>query len=133
MKSNEMKKSMAGLAAAAAAIALLGAAFWVSRAAAGEEGEGGGAVTSTFAVEGMTCRGCEAGVRVKVRRLAGVEAVEVSYRRGTARVTYDPAEVTPEQIITAIEELGYSAELLETETEAGRGTGKGWRSLLAGG
>lgn len=106
-----MKKATE-IVAIVAVLAALGALGWLGRAAAGEEAA---ATVSTFAVEGMTCGGCEVGVKMKVKKLAGVESVEASYKEGTARVGYDPAEVTPEQIIAAIEELGYEAELQKTE------------------
>jgi copper ion binding protein len=86
---------------------------------AAAEGEEERIVTATFAVEGMTCGGCEAGVELKVGRLAGVEAVEASYEEGRASVTYAPDQVTPEVIVEAIEELGYSAELVEEPDGAG--------------
>lgn len=73
----------------------------------------GDRTTSVFRVEGMTCGGCEAGVKLKLRRLDGVEEAEASYEKSRARVTYDPAEVTVERIIEAIEELGYEAECLD--------------------
>lgn len=79
-------------------------------------------VTSVFRVEGMTCGGCEAGVRLSVKKLDGVEKVEASYDEGRATVTYDAAKVTPEQIVTAIEELGYAAELLEPAEAEGSGS-----------
>ncbi|MGH9362334.1 MAG: heavy-metal-associated domain-containing protein [Thermoanaerobaculia bacterium] len=75
-------------------------------------------VTAVFKVEGMTCGGCETGVRVKVKKLDGVEEVEASYEKKRARVTYDPRVVTPKRIIEAIEELGYSAELVTEKTPA---------------
>lgn len=92
-------------------IALLGGAAWVARSWAAD-GEGG-TTTSTFRVEGMTCAGCEVGVKVAVKRLAGVAFVDVSYEEGSATVTYDPEQVTPEQIVAAIEKLGYEAEPAE--------------------
>ncbi len=83
-------------------------------------------VTSIFKVEGMTCGGCETGVRMTVKKLDGVEAVSASYDKGRAEVTYDPQKVTTEQIEAAIEKLGYAAELEETpekETAAAESTG----------
>lgn len=79
--------------------------------------------TAVFAVQGMTCGGCEAGVEMKVRKLTGVEAVEASYDAGRATVTYAPDRVGPEAIVQAIEELGYSAELVEGEAEAAASVG----------
>ncbi len=84
-----------------------------------ESREGASLVTSAFAVEGMTCGGCEAGVRLAVGKLEGVETVEASYEENRAEVTYDPAQVTPERIIAAIQELGYTAELIGPAAEEG--------------
>ncbi len=74
-----------------------------------------GSVTSVFKVEGMTCGGCEAGVRISVKKLEGVEKVEVSHEEGLAKVTYDPEKVTVEKIKAAIEKLGYAAKFEKTE------------------
>ena len=74
--------------------------------------------TSTFHVTGMTCGGCEVGVRRVVKKLDGVEEVEASYKEETAVITYQPEKVTPAQIIEAIQSLGYSAELQEEEGAA---------------
>jgi len=90
---------------------VLGGVGWVSHAAAADDDSP--TATSTFDIEGMTCGGCEAGVKLKVKKLDGVTSVEASYDDGTAVVTYDPEKVTPEQIIAAIGELGYDAELRE--------------------
>lgn len=108
MKNPLNKKIVATVAVTLA----LGAVGWANRAVAdGDEAE----TTSTFDVEGMTCGGCEAGVKLKVKKLDGVTSVEASYDEGTAVVTYDPEKVTPGQIIAAIEELGYDAELREDD------------------
>lgn len=73
--------------------------------------------TSIFHVTGMTCSGCEVGVRRVVGKLDGVEDVEASHDDGTATVTYETGKVTPEAIIAAIEELGYTAELADSDEE----------------
>lgn len=81
-----------------------------------------GTVTTVFRVDGMTCGGCEVGVRLNVKELDGVEKVEVSYKLGRATVTYDAAKVSPEQIVEAIEELGYKAETLKPAESADSGS-----------
>lgn len=108
-----------------AILLMLGTVGWTGLASAGETPSN---VASIFKVQGMTCGGCEAGVKAKVKRLAGVESVEASYAQGTARVVYDPAKVTPEKIIAAIEELGYKAQLQETKNVA---AAAGLRHLLS--
>ena len=74
-------------------------------------------VTSVFKVDGMTCGGCEVGVRMSVKKLDGVAGVEAFYEEGRAEVTYDPAKVTPGMIVEAIEKLGYMAELEEADDD----------------
>jgi copper chaperone CopZ len=123
-----MMKNATKLVTIIAVVAALGALGWVGRAAAGDEAA---TTVSTFAVQGMTCGGCEVGVKMKVKKLAGVESVDASHKEGTARVVYDPSRVTPEQIIAAIEELGYKAELQETETQTSAGARSGLRAFFA--
>jgi len=77
-----------------------------------------GALTSTFEDQGMTCGGCEASIRLGVRKLDGVVDVQASYKEGSAEVTYDPDKVTSDQIAAAISKVGYSANLVETNEAA---------------
>lgn len=65
----------------------------------------------TLHVDGMHCATCPITVRVVVGRLAGVREVSVSLEQARAVVTYDPARVTPAQIIGAIESAGYRARV----------------------
>lgn len=94
-----------------ALLAALGGLAWASHAAAREAPS----LTSIFQVEGMTCGGCEAGVKLAVKRLDGVVSVEASYEEKRATVVYDGTKVTPQAILKAIEKLGYSARLVETK------------------
>ncbi len=77
-----------------------------------------GSVTSVFEVEGMTCGGCEAGLRLTVKKLDGVEEVKPSHTDKNVKVTYDPEKVTTDQIQAAIEKLGYTAKLQEADAAA---------------
>ena len=105
------KKISVAVATSIAVLALLVVAASSLNVVAGDPDT----VTSVFKVEGMTCGGCEAGVRISVKKLDGVEKVEASHEEGLAKVTYDPEKVTVEKIKAAIEKLGYSAELEKTE------------------
>ena len=71
--------------------------------------------TTVFAVEGMTCGGCELGVKMAVRKLDGIEKVTASHEEGRATVTYAPSKVSAEDIEAAIEKIGYQAEVIENE------------------
>lgn len=63
----------------------------------------------TLSIEGMTCGSCVISVRRVLTRLDGVRSAEVSYENQRAVVTYDASKVTIEQMIAAIETLGYKA------------------------
>ena len=69
-------------------------------------------VTTSFAVDGMTCGGCVRGVTKVVSELPGVKAVDVSLPEKAAKVEYDAAAVTPAAIVAAIEGAGFDARLL---------------------
>lgn len=97
----------------ATGIVVLAATLATAAAQRGSETEKEAAVTSLFHVEGMTCGGCETAVKTVVKKLDGVEKVDASHRDKQATVTYDRAKVTSEQIVAAIERLGYKAELVE--------------------
>lgn len=71
-----------------------------------------GLARAEFAVEGMTCGGCELGVRTVLNRLDGVERAEVSHEESRAVVDFDPEKVDTERMIGAIGELGYTATLI---------------------
>lgn len=69
--------------------------------------------TCTLKVSGMTCAGCEVAVRLAARSVDGVQAVTVSYAKGKADVTYDPAKTNPAEIAKVItKKSGFTAEPL---------------------
>jgi P-type Cu+ transporter len=63
---------------------------------------------ATLALEGMTCASCAARIERTLNKLEGVEAT-VNYATETAAVRYDPAVVAPEQLLGAVERIGYHA------------------------
>lgn len=74
---------------------------------------------AVLAVEGMTCGGCEIAVGRALRAVAGVDSVKVSYPEERAIIWYGHADATVEQFASALDQVGYNAELIHTE----RGTG----------
>src|SRR5262245_4453623 len=63
----------------------------------------------TFAVGGMSCASCAARIE---KRLNQVEGVVATVNFATEQATADfPASVTPEDLVAAAEETGYSATL----------------------
>lgn len=79
-------------------------------------------VRADFAVEGMDCGGCVIGTRAALRKLDGVEQADASYEdatgRGTAWAMYDPTKVTPERLMAAIRELGYTPTLVDAGAQS---------------
>lgn len=75
----------------------------------------GTATRAEFHVEGMTCEGCESGVKAALEKLEGVQEAEVSHKQKRTSVTYDPARVSPRELEAAIESAGYQASLGDGE------------------
>ena len=71
-----------------------------------------------FDVGGMTCAACQAHVDRSVSKLDGVQSVAVNLLAGSMMVDYDPAQVSPDDICTAVDRAGYSASPVSTGTEA---------------
>ena len=71
-----------------------------------------------FDVSGMTCAACQAHVDRAVSKLDGVQSVAVNLLAGSMLVDYDPAQVSPDDICTAVDRAGYSASPVSTGTEA---------------
>ena len=63
-----------------------------------------------FVVTGMTCAACSAHVEKAVGQLSGVNTAAVNLMLGTMQVDYDPQQVTPQDIISAVERGGYGAK-----------------------
>lgn len=65
-----------------------------------------------FDVQGMDCGGCVIGTRAALKKVDGVQHADAAYdsktKKGTAWALYDPAKVTPERLMAAIRELGYT-------------------------
>jgi Cu+-exporting ATPase len=68
-------------------------------------------------ISGMTCASCATRVERRLNRLDGVEAT-VNYATERASVTFAPEAVTPEDLVAAVEQAGYSAVLPTTDPQA---------------
>lgn len=74
---------------------------------------------ATLDVEGMTCGGCSASVRVVLKKLDGVRDAKVSFDEKKAVVTYDPEKVTPQKMADTINaKLPYEAKVMSSEGSA---------------
>ena len=76
-----------------------------------------------FDVGGMTCAACQAHVDRAVSKLDGVQSVAVNLLAGSMMVDYDPAQVSPDDICTAVDRAGYSASPVSKGTGAAGSNG----------
>ena len=61
-------------------------------------------------IEGMTCASCATRIERRLNKLDGVEAT-VNYATETATVDFDARLVAPEDLVDAVEAVGYTAQL----------------------
>ncbi|AVM69332.1 copper-translocating P-type ATPase [Lachnospiraceae bacterium oral taxon 500] len=62
-----------------------------------------------FDIMGMSCSACSAAVERTIRKMEGVAAVEVNLLANNMQVEYDEAKVSAQQMVAAIEKIGYGA------------------------
>jgi len=61
-------------------------------------------------IGGMSCQGCVKNITGVLTGLAGVASAEVSLEAAEAKVAFDPAAVSREALLGAIEDAGFDAE-----------------------
>lgn len=66
-----------------------------------------------FSIQGMTCASCVNRVEKRIAKVEGVKLVNVNLAAQQATVETDFNVVNPEQIINAVEKIGYKADLME--------------------
>lgn len=81
-----------------------------------------GRTQSVLEIGGMTCEGCATAVSQAIRRVPGVQSVEVDHGSARATIVTDACCPIPsDEIISALERAGYDGAFVETRN--GRGTG----------
>jgi len=61
-------------------------------------------------IGGMSCQGCVKNITGVLTGLAGVASADVSLEAAEAKVSFDPAAVSREALLGAIEDAGFDAE-----------------------
>ncbi len=69
----------------------------------------------TLPVTGMSCVNCAANITRTLEQQEGVSQAQVNFASERATITYDPDRRTPEQIVAAIHDLGFTVALAELE------------------
>lgn len=67
--------------------------------------------TVTLSVSNMTCAACPITVKKALSRVEGVGAIDVSYEKQEAVVSFDDAKTNVEALTKATEGAGYPSEL----------------------
>ncbi len=71
-----------------------------------------------FNVQGMdSCSACKVTIGLAVKRLPGIENVNISVRKMEAVVQYSPNEVSDIAIQTAIDKAGYKATIQQCQNK----------------
>ncbi len=69
----------------------------------------------TIPIIGMHCANCANTIGRNLKRTPGVDQVNVSYANERAVIDYDPKQVSPQQMIDVVKDLGYGAALAEAD------------------
>jgi mercuric ion transport protein len=101
-----------------AAVAVLGLAFFplygaklIPARASAVAAPAAQVQTAQLKIAGMDCAACAGLIEKKLSAVPGVVRADVRYPAGSATVVYDPAKITPSQIVGAVNSTGYKAAL----------------------
>lgn len=61
----------------------------------------------TFAVDGMTCTGCEHHIEGDLANTEGVLSADANYDMGTTQVSFDQSRLSKDEVIAVIQGTGY--------------------------
>lgn len=81
-------------------------------------------VKTIFAINGMNCASCAAGLEATLKNFSGVESASVNFATEKAHVSYDPSLTSAEKIAALIKEAGFEA-LGEAEQSTATGLAEG--------
>ena len=89
-------------------------------------------ITSTIAIEGMTCAACVSHIETAIRKISGVTEVSVNLASEKAKIVYISGHVTAIQIRKAIENAGYTPVDFSDDDYSYSTTYKQAQSVLVG-
>lgn len=71
-------------------------------------------LTTTVAVEGMTCGACTSAIESGFQDVEGLHQFNISLLANRAVIVHDPAKLTEEQIVEIIEDRGFDAKVISS-------------------
>ncbi|KAJ2967769.1 hypothetical protein NQ176_g9505 [Zarea fungicola] len=78
-------------------------------------------LTTTIAVEGMTCGACTSAVEGGFKDVPGVKSFSISLLSERAVIEHDPSLITADQVAEIIEDRGFGAEIVDSVRAAAAG------------
>ncbi|KAK1716078.1 hypothetical protein CaCOL14_009209 [Colletotrichum acutatum] len=78
--------------------------------------EDSGLMTTTVAIEGMTCGACTSAVEGGFKDIPGVKNFSISLLSERAVIEHDPTLLSAEKIAEIIEDRGFGAEIVDSES-----------------
>ena len=75
-------------------------------------------ITTTVAVEGMTCGACTSAVEGGFKDVPGVVKFNISLLAERAVLVHDPIKLSPDQVVEIIEDRGFDAKVLSSQRGA---------------
>ncbi|MET1015028.1 MAG: heavy metal translocating P-type ATPase, partial [Paenisporosarcina sp.] len=67
-------------------------------------------------IQGMTCAACSTRIEKGLNRFNGVSVANINLALETGKVTYDPNQTSPNEIVKKIKDMGYDATFKNDET-----------------
>ena len=81
--------------------------------------------TAELMVEGTSCASCAVGIRRELHQLKGIGEIKEGTTKQHIVVEFDPTLVSPEQLVRAVSDAGYEAEILVHGASAPSGRHQG--------
>ncbi|RDW73072.1 p-type ATPase-like protein [Coleophoma cylindrospora] len=76
-------------------------------------------LTTTVAIEGMTCGACTSAVEGGFKDIDGILQFNISLLAERAIIVHDPSKITSEKIVEIIEDRGFGAQIVSTQSTTG--------------
>lgn len=75
--------------------------------------------TQTFVLSNLTCSSCEDHIEELEKKLPGIDSLNANYKKSMMDVVYDEAKLSSDDIVKAVENMGYGAKPSENKSKKG--------------
>ncbi|KAI9871440.1 MAG: hypothetical protein M1823_008447, partial [Watsoniomyces obsoletus] len=75
-------------------------------------------MTTTVAIEGMTCGACTSAVEGSFRNADGLVRFNISLLAERAVITHNSTRLSPDKIVETIEDAGFNARIVSSQSES---------------